>query len=190
MQKVEAADNEVKVEYYAREDGDDSALVDGLDDREQEIIRKVEQGVDINQIVEEDYTKKYEKKDNRPSLFGFGPTLDDITGSLGEMKGSLGYFVPGLRIQDDVDKFRYSVKANRRINQIAVSRVFKKTGNYIFHLGAVNFFELLIINLFLVIHCFYRENQLYRDAMQQGLTQTSTLPFIRTHVSKSGQNHC
>ena len=42
MQKVEQGDDEVKVEYYAREGDDDSVLVDELDEKEQEIVKKVE----------------------------------------------------------------------------------------------------------------------------------------------------
>jgi hypothetical protein len=44
----------------------------------------------------------------------------------------MGLFVPGLRVIEDVDKFRYNVKTNRRLNQVAVARVFKKAGQYIF----------------------------------------------------------
>ena len=99
-------------------------------------------------------------------------------------------FVPGLRVIEDCDKFRYNVKTNRRLNQVAVARVFKKAGQYIFQLGIVNFLELTIINLLLIIHCFRRETQLMRDAELSGISQTSTLPFLRTHVSKSNPPIC
>jgi len=69
-------------------------------------------------------------------------------------------FVPNLAVVEDMDKFRYSVKSNRRIKSVAVARVFKKTGGYIFQLGIVNFLEQLILNLFLVLHCYNRETQL------------------------------
>ena len=44
-------------------------------------------------------------------------------------------------IANDLEHFKYEAKDNRRIQLIAVSRVFKKTGNFIFHLGLVNFLE-------------------------------------------------
>ena len=45
---------------------------------------------------------------------------------------SLGLFVPGLAVIEDKDQFRYDVKDNRRLQQVAVSRVFRKSGTYIF----------------------------------------------------------
>ena len=75
----------------------------------------------------------------------------------------LGLFVPNLKIIEDVDKFRYDVKDNRKLNKVAVWRVFNKTGKYIFNLGIVNYLELIIVNLFLVIHAFYREEELFTE---------------------------
>ena len=43
-------------------------------------------------------------------------------------------------------------------------RIFRKAGKYIFQLGMVNFFEQIIINLFLVIYCFNREREIYEEA--------------------------
>lgn len=80
------------------------------------------------------------------------------------MTGNLGLFVPKLEVYEDVDKFRYDAKDNRRIQTVAVSRAFKKAGKYIFQLGLVNFLEQIIINLLLVIHCFYRERSIMEDA--------------------------
>ena len=40
---------------------------------------------------------------------------------------------------------------------MAVHRIFRKAGKYIFQLGFVNFLEMIIINLLLLIYCFYRE---------------------------------
>jgi len=76
-----------------------------------------------------------------------------------------GMFVSSnLVVIEDVDKFRYDVKDNRRLQQVAVHRVFRKTGRFIFQLGIVNFLEQVIINLFLVIHVFNREQQIYAEA--------------------------
>lgn len=92
-------------------------------------------------------------------------------------------FVPNLKIIEDVDKFRYDVKDNRKLNKVAVWRVFNKTGKYIFNLGIVNYLELIIINLFLVIHTFYREEELFQE--QQALYEEKqtrlVLPYVRAH---------
>ena len=53
--------------------------------------------------------------------------------------------------------FKYDARDNRRIQQVAMARVFKKAGRYIFNLGFVYFFEYLIVNLLLVIRCYYSE---------------------------------
>lgn len=86
---------------------------------------------------------------------------------------------------DDVDKFRYDVKDNRRLQQVAVHRVFRKTGRFIFQLGIVNFLEQLIIGLLLVIYVFNREAEIYAQAAEQKLGERIIeLPYIRTHVSQ------
>lgn len=41
---------------------------------------------------------------------------------------------------------------NKRMSIMAMTDVVSKVGAYIFNMGAVNFFEYLVINLFLVIH--------------------------------------
>ena len=97
----------------------------------------------------------------------------------------LGLFVPKLRVVEDVDKFRYDVKDNRSIQTVAVARVFRKSGKYIFQLGIVNFLELTIINLFLLIHCFKREAEIYADASgKDESVRQLELPYLRTHVSQ------
>ena len=86
--------------------------------------------------------------------------------------------------EDDVDKFRYNVSHNRRLQQIAVHRVFRKSGRFIFQLGIVNFLEQLIIQLFLGIHVFNREKQIYEEAASAHMTDKIVeLPYLRTHVS-------
>ena len=95
----------------------------------------------------------------------------------------LGMFVPNLKIIEDVDKFRYDVKDNRKLNKVAVWRVFNKTGKYIFNLGIVNYLELMIVNLFLVIHTFYREEELLQEqqALYQEKQSRLVLPYVRAH---------
>ena len=97
-----------------------------------------------------------------------------------------GLFVSSnFAVIDDVDKFRYDVKDNRRLQQVAVHRVFRKTGRFIFQLGIVNFLEQLIIGLLLVIYVFNREAEIYAQAAEQKLGERIIeLPYIRTHVSQ------
>ena len=78
------------------------------------------------------------------------------------IQNNFGIFVPNLQVIEDVDQFRYDVKDNRRIQSIAVARVFRKGGRYIFQLGIVNFLEQLIMNFFLVIYCFGREADIFQ----------------------------
>ena len=64
---------------------------------------------------------------------------------------------------------------------MAVHRIFRKAGKYIFQLGFVNFLEMIIINLLLLIYCFYREQQIYEEAQQDdNLKNGYRLPFLRT----------
>ena len=94
------------------------------------------------------------------------------------------WHVPEMSIVDDVDKFRYDVKDNRSLQQVAVARVFRKSGRFIFNLGLVNFFESIIIHLFLVIHCFHREADLLKEAERSNELKDVELPYLRTHVSR------
>jgi len=57
-------------------------------------------------------------------------------------------------IEADLSAFKYEAKDNRRMQQVAIARVFGKTGNFIFNLGFVNFFEFLVVNLLIVVFCF------------------------------------
>ena len=91
---------------------------------------------------------------------------------------------PNFAVIEDVDKFRYDVRDNRRLQQVAVHRVFRKAGRFIFQLGIVNFLEQFIIGLLLVIHVFNREKEIYEEAAEQKLGERVVeLPYLRTHVS-------
>lgn len=63
-------------------------------------------------------------------------------------------------VNDAAAQFKYKTKDNRRIQLVAVSRVFEKTGSFIFNLGLVNCFETVIVNLFLMIYTYDREESL------------------------------
>jgi hypothetical protein len=69
------------------------------------------------------------------------------------LASKIGY----LKIEKDVSAFRYEAQHNRRIQQVAIARVFRKAGPYIFNLGLVNFFEFVTVNLLLVVKCYYDE---------------------------------
>jgi hypothetical protein len=58
----------------------------------------------------------------------------------------------------DFSHFKYEAKDNRAIKLIAISRVFSKTGSFIFNLGLVNFFEVLVVNLIVGIFTFQQED--------------------------------
>ena len=110
----------------------------------------------------------------------------DLAEGLGDaMEKGLGMLVPNHKVIEDVDKYRYDVSDNRRIQQVAVSRVFKKAGRYIFQLGTVNFLEQTILNLFLVIYCWQRETALQNEVqLNPEYKNKVKLPYIRTHVSR------
>lgn len=63
-------------------------------------------------------------------------------------------------VNDTAAQFKYQTKDNRRIQLVAVSRVFEKTGSFIFNLGLVNCLESVIVNLFLMIYAYDREESL------------------------------
>lgn len=76
------------------------------------------------------------------------PRLENKVGRLSKL------FTHRNIIEADLSAFKYEAKDNRRIQQVAIARVFGKTGNFIFNLGFVNFFEFLVVNLLLLIFCF------------------------------------
>jgi hypothetical protein len=77
-------------------------------------------------------------------------------------------------IANDWSHFKYEAKDNRRIQLVAVSRVFEKTGSFVFNLGLVSCFETVIINLFLMIYAYNREETLLDDKLQR-------LPFLQQY---------
>jgi len=89
-------------------------------------------------------------------------------------------------IQTEYNAFKYEAKDNRRIQRIALTRIFDKVGFYIFNLGLVSFFEQLIINLSMVVTAFWTEQELLDD-LQRGLGNRSTsqgvrLPFLQANM--------
>lgn len=87
-----------------------------------------------------------------------------------------------LKIEKDLSAFKYEAKDNRRIQQVAIARVFKKAGPYIFNLGLVNFFEFIIVNLLLVIRCYWAELKELEEIQKSSNTHQS-LNFLTANVS-------
>lgn len=65
---------------------------------------------------------------------------------------------------------------------MAIARVFKKAGKYIFHLGLVNFFESIIVYLLLVIRCYRSEISELQEIQRSG-SGDKKLPFLTANVS-------
>ena len=61
-------------------------------------------------------------------------------------------------------------KDNKRVSVAGINIVFYKAGAYILNMGAVNFFEYLIINLMLIIHVDRRQ--------RAALIENPTLTFF------------
>ena len=95
---------------------------------------------------------------------------------------SLGSNSGYLKIEKDVSAFRYEAQHNRRIQQVAILRVFRKAGPYIFNLGLVNFFEFFTVNLLLVVKCYYDELQELEEIKHSSHPHRS-LNFLASNVS-------
>jgi len=66
-------------------------------------------------------------------------------------------------IAEDMSSFKYEAKDNRAINKIALTRVFTKTGTFIFNLGLVNFCETAITTWFMAIWVFRVQQEIPAD---------------------------
>ena len=78
-------------------------------------------------------------------------------------KRELMDMVADLVIKYDDSSHKYPVTANRKLKPKSLVRVLKKGGRYIFNLGTVNFLEVLILNLFLVVYCYQMETELITE---------------------------
>ena len=93
------------------------------------------------------------------------------------------------------DKYahKYSVVDNRYLSAASLVRILNKGGRYIFNLGLVNYFEMLILNTFLVVYSYQMETELIKDLQEEGKFDPSTIsgvpkspmstPYILSHVS-------
>ena len=80
-----------------------------------------------------------------------------------EKRPALSIFTTDLVIKYDDSSHKYPVTANRKLKPKSLVRVLKKGGRYIFNLGTVNFLEVLILNLFLVVYCYQMETELITE---------------------------
>ena len=69
--------------------------------------------------------------------------------------------------------YKYPVGANRSLKPKALMRTLVKGGKYIFNLGTVNFFEMLILNMFLVVYSYKMEAELIMEMQEAGKSDPS-----------------
>ena len=63
------------------------------------------------------------------------------------------------RIESKILKEYDDVYDNKRLSMVSTIQVFQKAGSYIVHMGLVNFFEYLVINLMLILHTAKKEER-------------------------------
>ena len=97
-----------------------------------------------------------------------------------DKRPALSIFTTDLVIKYDESSHKYPVTANRKLKPKSLVRVLRKGGRYIFNLGSVNFFEMLILNLFLVVYCYQMETELITEMQESGKSDatlsTSAIP--------------
>ena len=97
-----------------------------------------------------------------------------------EKRPALSIFTTDLAIKYDESSHKYPVTANRKLKPKSLVRVLKKGGRYIFNLGSVNFLEVLILNMFLVVYCYQMETELITEMQEAGKSDatlsTSAIP--------------
>ena len=119
----------------------------------------------------------------------FGTSLEDIeldeefeeSETEKEKRPALSIFTTDLAIAYDESSHKYPVTANRRLKPTSLVRVLSKGGRYIFNLGVVNLFEVLILNLFLVVYCYKMEAELIKEMQEEGKSD----PSIQGGIPKS-----
>ena len=85
----------------------------------------------------------------------------------------ISVFAPDLVIMHDKYAYKYSVTANRMLRPKALVRILNKGGKYIFNLGTVNLFEMLILNMFLVVYSYKMEAELIKEMQEAGKSDPS-----------------
>ena len=68
--------------------------------------------------------------------------------------GKISIFAPDVLILKDKNSLKYLASDNRTLTPKALIAVLDKGGRYIVNLGLVNYFEALILNMFLVVYSY------------------------------------
>ena len=108
-------------------------------------------------------------------------------------RASMSVFVPDLAILHDKYAYKYSVVDNRYLSPVSLVRILNKGGRYIFNLGLVNYFEMLILNTFLLVYSYKMETELVKEMQEEGksdqlqtggIPKSMSTPYILSHVSQ------
>lgn len=78
------------------------------------------------------------------------------------------------RILKDYD----DVQDNKRLSLVSSMQVLQKTGSYVYHMGLVNFFEFLIINLILVLHVDNRQRTILSMKEEMSFFEENEYSFL------------
>ena len=117
--------------------------------------------------------------------------ISDEGDNLETIEATLSVFTPDVAIIMDKKAFKYGVSSNRMLRPRSLARVLKKGGRYIFNIGLVQLFEMLILNMFLVIYSYKMETELIKEMQEDGksdpslqaggVPQSITTPYILNH---------
>lgn len=78
-----------------------------------------------------------------------------------------------MLILHDRNSLKYPVDANRELTPRSLVSVLDKGGRYIFNMGVVQFFEMLILNVYLVVYSYQMETELIKDMQTAGKSDPS-----------------
>ena len=89
------------------------------------------------------------------------------------IKPGFSIFAPDLVILHEHNTLKYSVTHNRNLTPRSLVAMMDKGGRYIFNLGIVNFFEFLIVNMFLLVYSYQMETELIKEMQEAGKSDPS-----------------
>ena len=76
-------------------------------------------------------------------------------------------------ILKDKNSLKYMTSDNRLLSPKALIAVLDKGGRYVVNLGLVNYFEALILNMFLVVYSYQMETDLVKEMQAAGKSDPS-----------------
>ena len=71
-----------------------------------------------------------------------------------KVRPQISIFAPDVVIKNDAQAYKYCVTDNRSLKPVSLVRTLQKGGRYIINIGAVNLFEMMILNMFLVVYSY------------------------------------